>query len=58
MHNPAHPGLNFKRIHPSRPYYSARISIDYRAVGLLEGDCVIWMWIGDHAAYDRLLRSL
>lgn len=56
--NPAHPGLNFKQVHPSKPIYSARIGIDYRALGVLAGDCVIWFWIGDHEAYDRVLRDL
>jgi mRNA-degrading endonuclease RelE of RelBE toxin-antitoxin system len=32
--DPYHPGLHFKRVHSTRPIYSARISIDYRAVGI------------------------
>ena len=33
-------------------------TIAYRAVGLLENDNIAWFWIGSHADYDRLLRSL
>jgi hypothetical protein len=56
--NPRHPGLRFKKVHPKEPVYSARISQDYRAVGVLRGDEIIWFFIGTHAEYDALLRSL
>ena len=56
--NAAHPGLRFRQVHPTPPIYSARVGIGYRAVGSLEGDKVVWFWIGSHAEYDRLLRLL
>jgi hypothetical protein len=56
--SPAHPGLHFKQVHPSPSIYSARVGIGYRAVGALDGDTVIWFWIGTHAEYDRLLGHL
>mgnify|MGYP002777422509 CR=1 FL=1 len=56
--DPSHPSLRFKKIHPELPIYSARISKSYRAVGQLEGDTVIWFWVGSHAEYDRLLSGL
>ena len=56
--NPQHPGLNFKSIHPSQPFYSARISRGYRTVGILDEDVIIWFWIGSHADYDKLISSL
>ncbi|WP_449363080.1 ParE family toxin-like protein [Trichothermofontia sichuanensis] len=40
------------------PIYSARISKSYRAIGQLDGDTVIWFWVGSHAEYDRLLEQL
>ncbi|HYE40518.1 MAG TPA: hypothetical protein VEB23_11330 [Ramlibacter sp.] len=52
--NPRHPGLHFKRVHPSEPIYAARVGIHWRALGLLEGGTVTWFWIGSHADYDRL----
>lgn len=56
--NPKHPGLQFKKVHDREPVYSARVTIAYRAVGLLENDEVTWFWIGSHAEYERLLKSL
>jgi hypothetical protein len=54
--NPEHPSLRFKKVHPKQPIYSVRIDRDWRAVGVLEGDEVIWFWIGPHAEYEKLLR--
>ena len=34
--NPSHPSLQFKRIHAQEPIYSVRVTVGYRAVGLLE----------------------
>jgi hypothetical protein len=53
--NPQHPSLRFKRVDPEDAIYSVRIDLNYRAVGWLEQDTVIWYWIGDHDDYDRLL---
>ncbi len=58
MQNPNHPGLRFKKVHDAEPIYSARINIDYRAVGVLDGNEIIWFWIGPHAEYDKLLSRL
>ncbi len=56
--NPSHPGLHFKQVHADPPTYSARVGIGYRAVGVLDGDTVVWFWIGPHAGYNRLLGQL
>ncbi|MGP1386652.1 MAG: ParE family toxin-like protein [Thainema sp.] len=56
--DPNYPSLRFKKVHPKLPIYSARINKDYRAVGQLEGDTVIWFWVGSHAEYDLLLDQL
>ena len=56
--DPAHPGLRFKQVHPIRPIYSVRIGQDYRALGIREGEEVVWFWIGSHAEYDRLVARL
>jgi hypothetical protein len=53
--DPRHPSLRFKKVHPTEPVYSVRITREYRALGLLEGDTVIWFWIGSHADYEQLL---
>jgi hypothetical protein len=56
--DPYYPGLHFKRVHSTRPVFSARISVDYRAVGVVEGNEITWFWIGSHADYDGLLKRL
>lgn len=56
--NPQHPSLNFKKVHDRDPIYSVRVTLGYRALGLLEGDGITWFWIGSHAEYDRLLHQL
>jgi hypothetical protein len=56
--DPFHPSLRFKPIHPTRPIYSARVSADYRAVGVRERGEVVWFWIGSHADYNRLVSGL
>ena len=56
--NPQHPSIQFKRIHATKPIYSARINIDYRTIGVLEGDTIMWFWIGSHADYDQLISHL
>lgn len=56
--NPAHPGLRFKQVHADPPIYSARVGISYRAVGVRDGETVIWYWIGSHADYDKFLAQL
>ena len=56
--NPAHPGLRFKMVHSDPAIYSARVGISYRALAVIEGDTVIWFWIGSHADYDKMLAQL
>ncbi len=58
VENPDHPGLRFKQINSTEPIYSVRVTRDYRALGLLEDDTVIWFWIGSHADYDDLISRL
>ena len=38
--------------------YSVRVTLGFRALGLLEGEEITWFWIGSHADYDRLLKTL
>ena len=56
--NPNYPSLRFKKVHPKLPIYSVRINKDYRAVGQLYKDTVIWFWIGSHSEYETLLENL
>lgn len=51
-------GLYFKRVGKRQPVYSVRIGREYRALGILEGEVILWFWIGPHDEYERLLRQL
>lgn len=53
--NPNHPSLRFKRVHATRPIYSARIGLHYRALGVRDGDEIVWFWIGSHPDYDQFV---
>jgi hypothetical protein len=54
--NPHHPSLHFKKIHNHEGLYSIRVSRGWRALGLVEGNTIIWFWIGSHAEYDNLIK--
>lgn len=56
--NQRHRSLRFKKVHNIEPIYSARINIDYRAVGIVDDGEIIWFWIGPHSEYERLLNRL
>jgi hypothetical protein len=51
--DPTHPSLNFKKV---GKYWSVRIGLSYRALATEDGYDFIWVWIGDHDEYDRLIR--
>ncbi len=40
--NPQHSGLQFKKVHATKPVYSARINDDYRVVGMIDGGDIVW----------------
>jgi len=51
--DPRHPSLHFKR---AGRYWTVRIGLHNRAVGIADGDDIIWFWIGTHSVYDGLLK--
>ena len=54
VQNPRYPSIQFKKI---GSFWSARVTDDYRALGIMEDDTVIWFWIGTHHEYDQLLKG-
>ncbi len=50
--DPRHASLHFKKV---GQFWSARVGIHYRAVGVDLPDGVLWFWIGSHAEYDKLI---
>ena len=55
--DPHHRSLRFRQVHSSRPVYSVRIGIHYRALAVKEGQDMIWFWVGPHADYDNLVSQ-
>jgi hypothetical protein len=55
--NPQHPSLQFKRLFErnAQEVWSARVSLNYRALAIRRPDGYFWFWIGDHKTYDFLV---
>lgn len=51
--NPRHPSLHFKKV---GKFWSVRVGIDHRALAVEDNEDFIWVWIGTHDDYERLLR--
>lgn len=50
--NPRHPSLHFKKI---GQIWSVRVGINHRAIATEVEDGFLWVWIGSHAEYDKLI---
>ena len=50
--DPRHPSLHFKKVDK---YWSVRVGIRHRAIGVEAPDGVLWFWIGTHAEYDKMV---
>jgi hypothetical protein len=57
--NSGHPSLEFKKLQGTKtPTYSARVGIHWRVVAARSGDDYVWLWIGSHSDYDKVVASL
>jgi len=56
--DPTHPSLRFKQVHATRPIFSARVGLGYRALAVRDEQIYVWFWIGTHSDYDHLLTNL
>lgn len=52
--NRRHPSLQFKKI---GKLWSVRAGIAHRALAVEDGEDFIWVWIGGHDEYDRMIGS-
>ena len=52
--DPRHPSLQFKK---AGKFWSARIDRNHRALAIEDEDGFIWVWIGTHEQYDRILNG-
>jgi len=48
----SHPSLRFKKV---GNFWSARISLRYRALARERPEGLVWFWIGPHDEYERLI---
>lgn len=51
--NPKHPSLHLKRVDN---YWSVRVGLKHRALGIDVNGGVLWFWIGIHAEYDKIVK--
>jgi hypothetical protein len=51
--NTKHPSLHLKK---AGKYWSARVGIKYRTLGVEIDEGILWFWIGTHAEYDKMLE--
>jgi hypothetical protein len=52
--NPQHPSLHFKKV---GKFWSARAGLTHRALAIEDGTDFIWVWIGGHDEYERLIEG-
>ena len=52
--NPQHPSLHLKKV---GVFWSARVDDAHRAIAVPDGDDFIWVWVGSHDEYNRLIGS-
>jgi hypothetical protein len=56
--NSSHPSLEFKKLKTKNSLYSVRISLGYRAVGIMRNrETIVWFWVGSHSDYERLIKK-
>ena len=51
--NPQHPSLRFKKV---GKFWSARVGLNHRALAVEDGNDFIWVWIGTHDEYQRIIK--
>ncbi len=52
--NPGRPSLHFKKV---GKLWSVRVGINHRALAVKDGADLIWVWIGPHDEYQRLVKQ-
>ena len=48
----------FKKVHDGFLFFSARVDLHWRAVGVPRDDAMIWFWVGPHSEYEKLIKRL
>lgn len=47
------PSLRFKCINKQENIWAVRVSLGYRAIGVMDQNTGTWFWIGDHDQYEK-----
>ena len=50
---PETPNLRLKKV---GGFYSTRVGVHYRAIAKDRKEGLIWIWIGHHSEYDKILK--
>jgi hypothetical protein len=48
---------NFQLLQSNPRHSSLRVGLAHRALAVEDGEDFLWVWIGSHDDYDRLLRG-
>jgi hypothetical protein len=51
--DPRHPSLHLKRIDG---FWSCRVGVHYRTLGIDMDGGILWFWIGTHADYNQMVK--
>jgi hypothetical protein len=52
--NPRHSSLQLKKV---GDFWSARVGLAHRVLAVKDGDDFIWVWIGGHDDYERIVKA-
>jgi len=52
--NSRHPSLHFKKV---GKFWSARVGLAHRALAVEDEAGFVWVWIGNHADYERMTKK-
>lgn len=52
--DPLYSSLHFKKL---GKFWSVRVGINHRALAIEEEQGFIWVWVGSHSEYERMLKK-
>jgi len=55
LENPHHPSLRLKKV---GDYWSVRVGLHFRALAVESDGGLVWVWIGTHEEYIRLIAGV
>jgi hypothetical protein len=53
--NSSHPSLHFKKV---GKLWSVRAGMNHRALAVEDGKEFIWVWVGTHDEYERMIKEM